>query len=264
MKNLGQLFTFLMRGPFYDFRVFYSYIASFLFGSAKSDFKIYSEVALSDKLKNGQSLIRFGDGEVMIMLGRDIHYQQSSRLLSKDLRMIINTPNKKSPILAIPVEAVLLTDEELRRKKRFRIWRLFRCFAKIRFDFSKYYADAHCFYRQSYLQSLLPQLLPNKHVICVTKKETLDTILESYLKRFSPAVTLIEGPNENAYESSSLIESKIWGKIKESNLVPLIIFSIGPASKVLAHRFAMEGIQSLDIGHGLEIVGRDMDYSEKI
>jgi Glycosyltransferase GT-D fold len=263
MTTLRNALLFLINGPRYDLPVFLSYWLSFIFGTNSQKLTVYTPEELTSILSEGHSIIRLGDGEAMLMTGRSIHYQKTSPALKADLRLVIK--NVMPPyILAVPIEALTSTDSTLREKGRLRIWRLFRCFAEKRLALTDSYADAHSFYRQEYLQTLLPKVLTNKHIICISKKSTLDNTLRTYLEQFSLSVTFIESPTQNSYENISTLTEKIASEIRLAKTTPVLLLSAGPASKILAYQFAQKNIQCLDIGHGLEIVGRDMDYSDKI
>lgn len=264
MNTLRNVLSFIFRGPQYDFTVFIRYISSFLLGTKNQKLNLYTPEELQERLVRGQSIIRLGDGEAMLMTGRNIYYQKTSPALKDGLRLIINNYATSTYLLALPVEALISSDDTLRQKGRLRTWRLFRCFAEQRIDFSLRYADAHSFYRQDYLQIALPQILSGKHIFCVTKKVMHDVILRDYLKQHAVAITFIETPAENAYEHIGTLIEKITFEVSKTQATPLLLLSAGPASKALALHFIKRNIQCLDIGHGLEIVGRKIDYSNKI
>ncbi len=263
MKTLHKIRQLLINGPRYGIVVFAKLLYSYIQGTKATPIKTYLPAELASKLQAGTSLIRLGDGEAMLMTGRDIHYQITSPALCTDLRLILEKQNPPY-ILALPSEALTASDAVLRQRNRFRIWRLFRCFAQVRLSTTETYADAHSFYRQEYLQVLLPTILKNKQVICVSRKDTLDSILKNYLEKFATSVTFIESPSRDSYESIDSLANKINSTLTDYKQAPLLLLAAGPASKVLAYRFSEKGIQSIDIGHGLEIVGRDLDYSDKI
>ena len=257
----------IISGLQYDPLVLWQFLTSFLIGTTSHSITTYSQKELQTRLSAGSSLIRMGDGEVMLMTGRDIHYQSVSKQLAKQLHLIIDSYTTDGTyILSLPVEAVALRDTELRSKHRFRIWRLFRVFFSVRMNDSLPYADAHLFYHQNAFETYVRPVITDKHVICVSKKDNLTPQLVTTLKATARTVHLIENPSHDAYDHIDRLIAEIDTVLKtDANTKKwTMLVSSGPAGKVLAHHYATRGIQTLDIGHGLEIIGQNKDYSDRI
>jgi hypothetical protein len=222
--------------------------------------------ALAEQLKAGKSFIRIGDGEAMILMGRSIHYQTFDPLLSHSLREIITTYSTTSPyILAIPVFAITENAKELKSRGRLRIWRLFRAMYKSMFDKKQAYADAVIFYQRDNFSKTVAPLLHTHHVIIVSKKENNTTELQTYINRTCPSWEFITVPALNAYNELAQIKHNIDLAIsKKRGEKTLLLFAAGPASKALSLHYIKYDIQCIDIGHGLEILGRTDDYSDRL
>lgn len=265
MSVAQKVFQLACKGPIYDLRVCIQYLLSFAFGTKSVAVKILNEDELLTSLKAGKSIIRIGDGEAMLMTGRDIHYQKTSWQLRTILRAILDTYSNSSPyILSLPVDGLTASAQELKTKGRLRIWRLFRSFASLRINREVPYADAHSFYYQEFITKHLPSLLKDKSIICLTKNVTYDTTLAEYLKANAKSVHFIPTPERDAYFKIDELQKAIDAALLLQPGSPLLLLAAGPASKALAYIYGNQGVQCIDIGHGIEIVGRGTDYANKV
>lgn len=240
------------------------YLWSFLYGTKSSKINFYNWQELVTKLASGKSLIRFGDGEAALISGRDIFYQVFNPRLREELLEILTTYSESSPyILAVPAYALTDSSQILKQKKAYRIWRLFRIIFKNFAPNYNYYTDAHLFYYKDTFAKLVKPIIRNRHIIIVTKE---GNILPEFISTLSEAaiVDIVITPAENSYASSSLIKNEIEKKLFGVLEKPLIIFSCGPAAKTLAFYFSKNNIQALDLGAGIEIIGKNQDYSNRI
>ncbi len=249
-----------------DNRVFFYYCLSYIWAIKIPQLQTLSDTQLSEELKSGKSLIRVGDGEAMISMGRSVHYQDFHSELQFDIKSIIKSYSPDSPyILAVPFFAIQNSPTELRAKKRFRIWRLFRAFFKIRFNHAVGYADAVMFYHSNAFADTLAAHLRGKKVILVTKQDNMTLELKKALALLSDNITYIVSPTTNAYNTISktiqLIDTACGNTLPEKLV---ILVAIGPAAKSLTYHYAKKSYQALDIGHGIEIIGQTKDYSDRL
>jgi len=263
VKKIKIAFTTLLNDP----TIFLYFCLSFIYNVKIPPLLTLSSNDLISELKKGKSLIRVGDGEAMLCMGRSIHYQSFTDSLQLEIKTIITTYTQNSPyILAVPYFAIQNSVAELKEKKRFRIWRLFRVFFKIRFNHDVTYADAVMFYHQNAFTDLLSSHLKNKQVIVVTKSDNLTQELRNTLSLFSShAVKYVTAPDTNTYEKLSQILTTI--DTLRDNTLPeklVILVAAGPAAKSITWHYAKLGIQTLDIGHGIEIIGKKNDYSDRL
>ncbi|PIZ66780.1 hypothetical protein COU87_01045 [Candidatus Roizmanbacteria bacterium CG10_big_fil_rev_8_21_14_0_10_39_12] len=266
-KLVKKITTFIIYGLIYDPRVFFGLITSYIIGTNPTVVKFFLRQDLLSVLMSGKSLIRFGDGEVMLMTGRDIYYQTTSLNLKNKLRTIIkNFTAKSSYILSIPTDAITAETDELKAKGRYRIWHLFRVFFALRMDNKMTYADAHLFYHQSTYVDLIKPLILDREIICISKAETQNKNFLDTLKQTASSVSSVITPATESFSQYTSLFEQILNLIK---ILPqpkkcLLLISAGPAGKVLAYHFAELGIQCLDLGHGMEIIGQNKDYSDRI
>ena len=68
-----------------------------------------------DAVKNGKSLVRFGDGEMAVMLGRSIWFQAHDEKLGKELTNILKHDDN-SILVAVPT--AIINTKIYRRKSR--------------------------------------------------------------------------------------------------------------------------------------------------
>jgi Glycosyltransferase GT-D fold len=264
--TMFRMFTALYTTFVNDNRVFFYYCFSYIYNIRIPQLRILSEDQLSTQLQSGKSLIRVGDGEAMICVGRSIHYQDFHPTLQSDITSIITSYSSDSPyILAVPFFAIRNSPAELKAKNRYRIWRLFRAFFKIRFNHNAAYADAVMFYHSNAFADTLADHLKEKKIILVTKRDNMTPELKKSLSSLSENITYIESPATNAYDTlpqtTQLIDQACSNTLPEKLA---ILVAIGPAAKSLTYHYAKKGCQALDIGHGIEIIGQTKDYSDRL
>ena len=256
----------ILGGLCYDPLILYKLGLSYLFGTPTLSPRQLSDNDIHTAVAAGKSLIRFGDGEVMLMTGRDIHYQKTSPTLSSQLATIISTYNSESPyILGVPMYALTDSEETLRQKNRLRVWRLFRVFFANRFPQQMgYYCAIYFYYKDNFERNIAP-LLQNRNVICIAREPVLSPELRTYFTDRAASAEFIVNTPKEAFSEIDRLRTAINDLLKkyDSHNCTLIL-AAGPASKVLAYEYSLRGIQSLDIGHGIEIIGKTHDYSDRI
>jgi hypothetical protein len=246
--------------------VFIRYCLGFIIETPAQSVLSIPTDTLATQLQTGKSLIRIGDGEAMLLMGRSIHYQIFNPKLRASLHEIITSYSASSSyILAIPIFAITEPAITLRARGRLRIWRLFRAMYVRKFDMTQAYADAVIFYQRDNFSKTVEPLLRNHHVIVVSKEENLTSELQSYMNKTAHSWQFITAPARNAYNDSISIQKSIDQAInKKLDSKTLLLFAAGPASKALALHYIKDAIQCIDIGHGLEILGRNDDYSDRL
>lgn len=263
---IKKIYQFVLGGVKNDLSVLSLYLLSFFTDSEPTPIRTIDEHRLQEIVKSGKSLIRLGDGEVMLMMGRDIHYQTASRELTSGLRKIIEEyRDEKAYCIGVPTEQIEASQENLITQSRLRIWRLFRVFFKHRFHTKEEYYSAVLFYHHGVFEKIITPTLQNKNLICVSRQGVLDETLLSYLRKFTTNVESVVVPDKESYSVIDETKKQISEKIRQHpELTPIILLAAGPASKIIAYDFTKLGIQALDIGLGMEIIGRNIDYSNRI
>lgn len=231
---------------------FLFYIKSILY---RNKAIIHSEKETIDLLKmSSVSLSRFGDGEMEIILGKDINFQKYDEKLASMLLDIISSNDNKKCIIG--VIDVLNDMSNLNKKSRkFWIMNLARYYnewinrmnleseyynANITRPFLRYSDKSLAQYRFQELRSLWN----NKSILIV---EGIFTRMGVGNDLFSNAysVSRILCPNKNAFEKFNQIRSSIIENFENK----LVILSLGPTATVLAYDLSKIGIRCLDLGH---------------
>ena len=209
------------------------------FTNAKESIDI---LAHSDK-----SLIRFGDGEFMIMNNHGIHYQDSDERLARELKEIIleYDATESSYYLAMPSRHFTCPWTFYVRHWEKMKWFLYsrRTFVA-KYDFDQLFFDAFMFsktYAQEYPQIWQGEDL--KGLILVHN----DPVYAKVLNESSGVpVEVVVIPASNAY---SIIEELIENVMKLYSPGKLILISAGPCGKAMVYRLSKMGIRSIDTGH---------------
>lgn len=261
-----RAYQFFVGGLRYQPSTLFALLFSFIKPTSPISAPKLNDTELMEALKAGKSLIRFGDGEAMLMMGRDIHYQKFNPALAKGLYRAVSEYNKNAPyIVGIPTIELAMTETELRNNKRLRIWRLFRVFYPRTFPSDSPYAYYVLFYKKNAFEHQVAPVLKERHIICVSNEKVLDSSLRNYLREYFKSADFVTTPSRNAFDQMNSITSEIDTHLSryDKSLVTILL-AAGPASKVIAYQYANRGVQALDVGHGMEIIARNLDYSSRI
>lgn len=249
-----RLFNFIKRYGFRHPIYIVVYAKFFLMKRCIFNIHLYSVEEIKTKIKNGQSIIRLGDGEINILLSLSNHYQKFSPVLQQMLQKIISEYSEKSPyILAIP-KFVTVSNLELKQINKFNVWLPLKVMFFLKFKKNVGYFDAHSFYYDNYFESVVGPYLTDKQVVLVTKKATIEVQAQNQnipWKNFS----FVEVPESDALSTYENIKLKIETHIQQfESSKTVLLFALGPVGKYLTYSFAHQGIQSLDIGKVAEVM----------
>lgn len=261
-----KIYQFFFNGFRLEPIILLRFLLSFVTGTKPITVPSYAEEELLNAVASGKSIIRMGDGEVMLLMGRDIHFQPYSPALKTTLHHIIADYSADAPyVIGAPIDQLAATDQELKYKERMRIWRLFRIYFPLRFPQKVKYCSLVLFYHQNTFEHKIAEVLKNRHVICVGNEKVLDEKLRSYFTTNFPQASFVTAPGYDAFSEFDSITQEIETALTtHPTLSPTILIAIGPASKAIAYTFAKRGVQTLDIGHGMEIISRDINYASRI
>ena len=212
-------------------------------------------------LDHKSSVSRFGDGELMVLLGYSIGFQNFNERLQKRLQEILK--NKKSSHLIVTVPDIF-TDEKLslRTDENQKFWR--QHLSKHRKDWFRYMDRSKIYYNtaisrfyypikdksQSVLYAdLLKKIWQGQKILIVEGEFSRLGVGNDLFKNVTDLQRII-CPPKNAFDAYDqiLTETKNFGKNK------LILIALGPTATVLAADIASEGFWGIDIGHV------DMEY----
>lgn len=264
--TVKRAFRFLGRNLFRNPRYFFAYAARYLDPDYTVHPKVLSDDSLITSIESGASLIRLGDGEIYLMNYGSIHYQDYDPELRAGLFQLVREYTDTSPYrIGIPLQ-LSLSNQELRARALLHCWLPLKICFNLYFPKNVRYFDAHLFYRSGMFDKSLSMYLKDKHVVCAGNQKVLDDTLYKHLSKHAAHVSFVISSERNAYGQKEELISKIDLALSEvqGGMPPVILLAVGPASKIIAYEYAKRGIQALDIGHGIETVGRELDYSGRI
>ncbi|WP_373838613.1 GT-D fold domain-containing glycosyltransferase [Methanospirillum sp.] len=235
-------------------------LKSIIFNLIKSsgfDNIFYNAMQTINHLKNNkQSLIRWGDGETQILIGRSIKFQKRNNELQKYLYLILDEHSKENApyLLAMPNYFLKKSKKQLVENEKYYIWR------DTRYLFSQYskknqiYGDAFVFRPLSKLtnKDIEPLWLGKNVILVCSKKKYFDDFKERY---HDQKIFNILIPESNAFEVFEEIVLKIK-KIYFRNCLnkddTRVLIAAGPAAKAIIYVLSKESIICYDMGHYFE------------
>ncbi len=224
---------------------------------AVSGVKLYTTEEVSDVIVSGKSLIRFGDGEINLLLSLPNHYQPFSPRAQEMLATIIANYSSESPyVLAVP-RFINVSNQELKQMGKFNVWLPLKAMFALRFPKKVAYMDAHNFYYDTYFDTVVGPLLTGRQVVLVTNESTIQKQKSNPRlpwSDFSGVVT----PEQNSLGEYAEIKRRIDEHLamlpKDPRKKPILLFALGPVGKYLTYEYALSGVQSLDIGKVAEVM----------
>jgi len=218
--------------------------------------RIYSSAETLDFLmRNRVSMSRLGDGEMAIICGRDIGFQEYSPSLAKRLLEVLQTP-ALDHICCIPHPLVCRTGLTLKSQV---FWR--RHLLKMGAEWSRLSTQDHYYdtnvtrnyierrrkFRSSESFDQFRSLWRDRNVVLVEGTESHVGEDNDLLDGVASLVA-ITGPATNAWRQyDELLLSCRQAAITDPTC--LFLIALGPTATVLAFDLARTGTQALDIGH---------------
>jgi len=222
----------------------------------------YNGEELLKLIREGKSIVRYGDGEVRMMNYGSLAFQDYRASLREGLLKAYKGYSENSPyILGVNDRAVLATNEQQANEGTLQLLLPQKVYASLFLPKKAKYMDASFFYYNENVQEYLVEAFKGREVIFVSRKETLESIRNNPHYPYLNHTHFIETKEKNAFDEYLLVCASVDSVIsqlpKESGK-PLIIAAFGAGTKVFAYEYAMKGVQVLDIGTGIEII-----YQEK-
>lgn len=194
---------------------------------------------------NGQSLARYGDGELRLCVGGDAKAQRV-----RDPKLV----DELRTILKVVVPNLIVCIPDFNRGPRIRAWRQYLDPPKYAALYSPMMTYGSAFVSRpdsapwidtpDYWKAVRSIWL-GKAVVLVAGALDKSLDPQSLLASGAREVGLIEAPRENAYREIDRIE-RMLDPVPPS--VPVLI-CLGPTATVLAWRLAKKGKHALDLGH---------------
>ena len=204
-------------------------------------------------LLTNASFIRFGDGEINLMMGRKCLFEPADAMLSKALTTIIQTNN---PQLMIGLEDIFSGCQRDRldgmkyhyNHPIYREWILTHIDVTRRF-FSTFITSPYvrstgnfC-YNLPLIYETLRNVWRNKDIVVVRSLFASSFKYDIYDSARSQ--TFIYVNNSGAWSEFGRIKEEVYRHSKDN----LFILAAGPAGKVLAYDLFLNGRRALDLGH---------------
>lgn len=243
-------------GIFKRIRIWHNVLSAYLKTFNGVQCLIYDSTETVDKVLNGKSLIRFGDGEFGIYRGSDIHYQPWSETLKKEFEAIksdFESTGDNSPyLLAVPKKYIQCSGIELGRKRVLvSSWAESRLFFKNNFRHYLWYGDAFIFEKKNRsVYSRIWNCPEDKRTIIFVHNN--ETYADYFRQTYNRTVIYIPCPAYDAFSETDRILSDILRAVNDRKFHKTdvqIVLSAGPAGKVIAHRLSKDGFHCIDAGH---------------
>ena len=204
-------------------------------------------------IKNKSSVVRFGDGEINIISGSSIPYQQYDVSLAKYLKKIIGMSSTEQMLVCLP--------DVFERQERYN-------------DFCKDFWRGHLsYYKELYKEICKADwygstFISRPYIDLQDKSESAGYF--EHLKQLwkERDLLLVEGCTSRVGVGNDLFDEvksikriicpskDAWfqyGEILENTMKyaekRLVLIMLGPTAKVLAYELAMRGYQAIDLGH---------------
>ncbi|GEM_PF-715228 len=239
--RLNKLFTFL-------FNLFHK--RGFKYNS------LNSKESLNLLLTTKKSLIRFGDGEARIIVGKDQGCQNYHPKLRKKLTEIWLNYSSDSPYLfALSNWNLTSSVEELKKRGTFHIWKFSRyLFWKFKMEKLKLPILETDMFRAgpAILDGKEIERLWNDYSNLIMVHHSLE-----YYKWFSSKypekkVFFIQIPDKNFFEFVEEKKEEVRELVKREKIDKkdiVILIAGGPGGKVFCYDLILEGFKCLDVGH---------------
>lgn len=258
MNFFKRIIIFIGKHLFFRPIYLYTYIKNYFNSRYIPVVQYYKNEELVSCLKAGKSLIRFGDGEIYIINGGNIGYQNAPILLQKKLKEIINSYSSNSSyILGINKIPLSKSNSQLKKDNLLNCWLPTKVYWELYFNKSARYFDSAAFYFNETLPKYFEEYLRSKLLIVVTNIDNINSLKNNNSLPFAN-ISYIETPKTDTFDQYNHLFLNIKKLVlhHDKNKV-VVLLACGPASKPLALDLSMEGIVSIDIGRGIEIA-----YSE--
>ena len=226
--------------------------------------KIMTEDETLDVLINEKkSICRFGDGELNIINGRRIPFQDFDPELQRRLKEILSSKNDQV-MVGIPRISFYSKENITTENKTF--WRKkgnrFRGDILPYIDMDRQYYPAEVTLAYSYYINYdmegyfdkFRKIWDQKDIVIVTGQTVFDKIDYNIFDN-AKSVEYLYGPSKNAFEEYDNILNKALTIDKNK----IVIAILGPTAKPLCYDLALKGYQALDLGH----IAKSYDFYKK-
>lgn len=201
---------------------------------------------------NNKSLIRYGDGELIIMNGGDIHYQCADKVLEAKLNNIIkeylDNPKDSPYLLCMPIPFISCSGMKLSKRRVWvSSWAKFRYYFKKNLDLKKiYYGDAFLFSKK--YETSYPKIWSKSDSVIFLHNNK--KFADDFTSKYGIKTTFIQVPSKDAFSKvDNLLDDILLTIGKDGHENKIVLISAGPCAKVLVYELSKRGIKAIDTGH---------------
>lgn len=208
-----------------------------------------------EKVKNGASISRYGDGEFDIIFGRMQGFQRKDKKLGKRLKYVLRQNGKYEDFLVgIPYifeDLHIFTDKAIYHwqirlnKERYKWYKIFnRKKPYSNSQITRFYFDWRDKSNCKKWAEELRSIWENRDIIIVEGSKSrvgVGNDLFSNAKKIERIIC----PSESAYD----IYEKIVKTVSMQDKNKLILIALGPTASVLSYDLYLKGFQAIDVGH---------------
>jgi hypothetical protein len=230
------------------------YVATYFLKDFSFKEHFFTEQEVAQFIRKGKSIIRFGDGEINLMLDLKNHYHQFSPRVKNMMEEIVRSYRKDSPyVLSVP-KFINFTNESLKGIGKFNVWLPLKVVFTLFFYKGVGYMDAHNFYYDGYFEKVVAPEIQGKKIIYITRKETIEA--QGRNKNIPWNVFgSVETPEKDALSSydriKTSLDSILLGIPKEE---VVLLVGMGPVGKYFIFEYAQKGVQGIDVGVAIETI----------
>ncbi len=207
---------------------------------------------IDELINTDKSLVRFGDGELLMIRGRDVHFQKANPQLEAELAEILKYPYDGLMVsvqdifsglkLYVPKSIIFWKEHLLFYNKYYRkLCNKNRIYAST--SFSRSYITIQDKSQSARWFTKVKEVWRNKDVVIVEGASTHNGV-ENDLFDTAKTVKRIICPSKNAYTKFEEIRNACFGQSKDV----LFLVSLGPAAKQLVRDLYLNGYRAIDIG----------------
>jgi glycosyltransferase family protein len=211
-------------------------------------------LSIEDTISNAKyrSVIRFGDGEIALINGKNIVYQESSQELSDSLLNIINDRDG-DVLICLPdifenIERYNFKDRYFHIKLLFYYRKFFHKFVNGNSYGNTFMSRPYMIFkdksRSSEYFNELKGLWDNKEIVIVEGHKSRSGVGNTLFDN-AKKIERIICPSENAYNKYQ----DIIDVITKMDPSKLYLFALGPTAKIVIYQIAKHGFHAIDIGH---------------
>lgn len=255
IRSISPLYLRQKVGPIF---AYFSYVKR-IYLQKSNNIKVLSIDETIDIVKNEKlSVIRFGDGEMSLIEGSDLAFQNHNENLADKLKIILQSNNDKLLICVPGIFGKL--NNFTKRAYWFSLHHVFRYgyVWKKNIEIKNIYGDAFItrpyltFKDKSNCTNIFNKLFliwRNERVVLIEGEKSRLGVGNNMFDEVS-SLERILCPAENAFDKYLEIKKEVL-KINKNKL---ILISLGPTAKILAYDLFLLGYRVIDIGHV------DMEY----